>query len=555
MGAANNISGRIRKWFSADKEKMSSEIARGDNYASLNSGSRGFGGYPTGTGYQDLAQSLELDFGLLQTYAEYEEMDDYPELASALDVYADDGTLIDMNHNRAIWPVAKDRIVRNILDDLLKNRLRIEEDIWPLCRNLVKYGNAFAEILATKEGVIGLNFLPPATMRRVERKSGELVGFVQDDTARFNIDADAVESAIKNKNMKSADTTVFEPWEISHWRIRSKSIRSPYGHSVLEPARWIWRRLVMAEDTALVYKLTRAPARYAFYVDVGDLPPQQAVSYVNEIKQQYRKKKLYNPSTGKIDFRENPLGPNEDFWVPMRAGQESTRIDVIAGPDYQAVDDLEYFRGKMFSAIKVPRAYLGFGGDTSRANLSQEDVRFARTVMRVQRELRNGLKKVCRIHLAALGIDPDQVEFDLKMTVPSSIFALAQIELMNAQADLADRLGAWLPKEVIMRNVFEFSDEDSAFMVQAKAEEQRVEQRNQAATQQEIINDFPDVAGLLPDEGAEPAVESRSGGTIRAVQDRLDESERKNRKLDSISAAVRDLHKDMKHTRSSRKSK
>lgn len=560
MGFANNIAGRVRKWFAGDKERMTVDVARGDNYRDLRSTRYGFSGYHQGTAYQDLRNSLELDYDLLQQYAEYEEMDDYPELASALDVYADDGTLSDMKHNRSIWPTAKDRVVRNILDDLLINRLRLEEDIWPLCRNLAKYGNAFAETLVTKEGVIGLNYLPPATVRRIERSNGKLVGFVQDATARFNLQPEDVENAIENKTLDSQDATIFEPWEVVHWRLRSKSMKAPYGYSVLEPARWIWRRLVMAEDTALVYKLTRAPARYAFYVDVGDLPPQQAVAYVNEVKQHYRKKKLYNPSTGKIDFRENPLGPNEDFWVPTRAGQESTRIDVIAGPDYQAVDDLEYFRGKMFSAIKVPRAYLGFGGDTSRANLAQEDVRFARTVMRVQRELRNGLKKVCRIHLAALGIDPDQVEFDLKMAVPSSIFALSQIELMNAQADLADRLQNWFPKEVIMRNIFEYSEEDSAFMIKSKEDEDRLSQRNQAATQNEIMQDFPLAAQMSGAEdkalGAEEGIKESSGAKLlKVVERKLEEGGVSARKLDEMGSAVRDLHKEMKFQRSSRSAK
>ena len=259
----------------------------------------------------------------------------------------------------------------------------------------------------------------------------------------------------------------------------------------------------MAEDSALVYKLTRSPSRFAFYVDVGDLPSGQAMAYVNQVKQQFKKKKLFNPTTGKLDFRINPLAPDEDFFIPTRGGQESTRIDIMQGADSQSVADLQYFRGKLFSALKVPKSYLGADGQINRAALSQEDVRFARTVMRIQREVRNGLKRMCNVHLAINGIDPDAVEFDVKMTNPSSIFEMAQIELRNAQADNARSLMQFFPRAWVMARVFDLPREEAERLLDQKMQEKTEMLKAYAQQQVDIKRDFPQI-----DPATLPMVES-----------------------------------------------
>lgn len=546
MGVTNNAVQRIRKWFSADKEADIAKLKRGEDNVPATSG-------VYHNGYDDLSDSLRLEDGLLNRYSDYEEMDDYPEIGSALDIYADDATVPDSLRNRSVWATSNDVVVTEILDDLLHKRLRIEEEIYPIARTLTKYGNNFAEILADKNGVVGLNYLPVPTVRRIETPQGTLLGFAQNIAGRFTISQEGFKKMLSGVKDKGG-SVAFEPWEVVHWRLRGKNVSSPYGFSVLDTARWIWRRLVMAEDSALVYKLTRAPARFAFYVDVGDLPPAQAVAYVNQVKQQFKKKKLFNPSTGKLDFRMNPLSPEEDFWIPTRQGQESTRIDVISGPDFQSVEDLEYFRSKLFSAIKVPKAYLGIDGDSSRSSLAQEDVRFARTVMRIQREIRNGLKEVCRIHLAAIGVDPDQIEFDVKMTVPSAIFELAQIELRNAQADNAERLATFFPKEWVLKRVFDFSDEVAVAVSTAKKDEVYREARREAETQASIIRDYPEVAGMEQEIPMDSMVASTNDRDSKKLFERLDDLLAKMEylednhgvvvaRLDEIAPVVKDIRR------------
>jgi hypothetical protein len=254
---------------------------------------------------------------------------------------------------------------------------------------------------------------------------------------------------------------------------------------------------MLLEDAAMVYRLQRAPERYAFYVDVGDLPPKEAFAYLNKVRQQYKKTKFYNPTTGKLDLKFNPLSQDEDFFLPIRKGVQGTRIDVLGSPSWQSMDDIEYFRLKLFAAIKVPKTYLGFAESTAKGVLSQEDVRFARTVLRLQRELRNGLRKMARVHLAALNIDPAMVDYEIYMTVPSSIFELAQLEVRNAKADFAGRMSQFVSLHWILQKIFGLSDEEIEFIIgqrhdemladaEIQAKAMGVQQMHQANVQQQI---------------------------------------------------------------------
>ena len=545
---------RISKWFyGGDKESAVAQVARGSAQANpMMAGVPGIGGSDA---YQNLSEMLLVDTNLMKRYADYENMDDYPELASALDIYADDSTIPDSIHGKTVWASSRDAIIRDIIDDCLHRRLRIEEDAWSATRALCKYGNLYSENLVTDIGVVGLNWLPPPSMRRIVDEKGSLLGFVQDTSGNFNFKFDDFETLLKERDKRENvakntgqihDHTLvfFYPWEITHWRIRSKHMRALYGYSILDPARWIWKRLVMLEDTALVYKLTRSPGRYAFYIDTGDLPPKQAMMLVDKVRRRFKKKKLVDPTTGKLDFRYNPLTPDEDFFVPVRNQKEATRIDTIAGPDWQAVDDIEYFRSKLFSAIKIPKQYLGLEGETNKAALAQEDVRFARTVFRIQREFKNGLRKIIRLHLAAINIDPDSVKWDIKMTVPSAIFELQQIEVMNAQAGLASSLEEFFPRPWIMERVFHATEDEAGWLSTEKAAERDREAKQAAATQQDISKMYPEAdINAGDEEGAPPAaedvvVDDRIKSLIESHQESARATKLVSRKVDKMSSKV-----------------
>lgn len=527
MGFLNNISTKIRTALSKDKEKTALRLAKGSTSPSFSPQ-----GYDLlqAYGYDVLSDYLRLEHDLLSRYVDYEEMDDYGELASALDIYADDATQVDSTNRKTMWVHSNDKDVETLLMTLFHKTLRVEEELWEIARTLCKYGNDYEEILVTEEGVQGLNFLPPPTVRRIEGPRGELFGFLQDFKGRFGFSPTDFEqllavrsAAIKaGKNPKDfqhgamEQVAALEEWEVAHFRIRSKQRRSLYGYSIMEPARWIWKRLVLLEDAAMIYRLQRAPERFAFYVDVGDMPPAEALAYVNKVRQMHKKKKFYDPSTGKLSLKWEPLSQDDDFWVPSRKGADSTRIEVMGSPNWQHMDDIDYFLNKLFAAIKVPKAYLGQEEGVGRAVLSSEDVRFARSVLRVQREIRMGFHKIGRVHLAALNIPPDRVEWDLGMTAPSAIFELAQLEVRNARADLAGRMREFVSLHWIMSKVFGMNDEEIEEVIQQKRGDVMDDTKTRAeaeATAQSIMTGAEPGEEYEEEPVEEPEVEQPGGET------------------------------------------
>lgn len=477
-GFIQQVGGGLRRFFARAPETVSADLRRGGAPSSDRAG------LPYNLvsqfGYDTLADHLRIDQDLMARFADYEEMDEYPEISSAYDIYADDSTMPDMEEGKSIWVSSESDAVAKELDQVLHKRVMIEDDIWGIARTVGKYGNGYGELLVAEQGLVGINYLPAPTMRRVEDPKGKLLGFIQDVRGEFNVSLEDFYQLAKEQAQGGAgrargrapgEVTVFEDWEIVHWRLRGKNLRSVYGHGVADPARWIWKRLALLEDAILVYKLSRAPARYAFYVDVGELDNVRGLAYVNQVKNGFIKKKFMNPQTGKLDMRHNPLSMDEDFWVPSRAGKDSTRIEVLQGPDYAEVETLEYHRDKLVAGLKVPKAYLGYGGEATRASLSSEDIRFARTVMRIQREIRSGIRRACRVHLVAIGADADKAEFEVMMSVPSAILELAKLEVLSATADVATRMGEQVSTRWILTKLYKFSETEAERLMQERMDE------------------------------------------------------------------------------------
>lgn len=476
-GFIQQVGRGIRQFFARSPEIVSAELRRG-GMPSVERAGLPFN-LASAFGHDGLAEHLKIDQDLMARYSDYEEMDEYPEISSAFDIYADDSTMPDMEESKSIWVTSEHENVVKELDNVLHKRIMVEDDIWGLNRTLGKYGNAFGELIVAEQGLVGINYLPPPTCRRVEDPKGKLLGFIQDTRGEFNLSLEDFYQIAKEQNGGSdsrgrgpGEMTVFEDWELIHWRLRGKHMRSVYGHGVADPARWVWKRLALLEDAILIYKLSRAPARYAFYIDVGELDNVRGLAYVNQVKNNFIKKKFMNPQTGKLDMRHNPLSMDEDFFVPSRNGKDSTRIEVLQGPDYAEVDTLEYHRDKLVAGLKVPKTYLGFGGESTRASLSSEDIRFARTVMRIQRETRSGFRRALRVHLVAIGADAKHLDFDVQMSVPSAILELAKLEVLSATADVAQRMGEQVSTRWILTKLYKFSEGEAAKLMDEREAEQ-----------------------------------------------------------------------------------
>lgn len=488
----DNVRNRIRSMMGHDKNSRIIRAAQGQTASTLpNTAYDVLQSY----GYDVVADYLRLEQDLTSRFVDYKAMDEYPETSAILNIYADDATQPDTPSNKRLWVTSPHKDVEWLLNDMLHKRLRIEDDIWSIARSTCHMGSDYEEILVGEDGVFGLNNLPAHTVRRVEGMRGELYGFVQDFQSRSGYTPREFQQLVGQRHMganTSADINAyngfgggpggpmvsdldqaipFEDWKVAHFRLRLKERRSLYGASVLEPARWIWKRLQLLEDSALIYRLQRAAERYVFYVNVGSNPGNEGYRLVNMLRQQFKKKKYVNPKTGELDLKYTMIAPPDDLFIPAVNGDPSTRVDVLGSPSWQSMTDIEYFLRKLFSACLVPRAYLSQEEGINRAVLSSEDVRFARTVMRVQRELKMGIEHICRVHLAALGIPPHVVPFEVHFTVPSAIFELAQIEVKNAQADLMARLREHTSLRYVLEHVLGKSEEDINIIFKQRADE------------------------------------------------------------------------------------
>lgn len=497
MGYISNTIDNVRRFFKGDKERVAYNIAKSNTNSPLSSTNYGM---MSSYSYDSLSNYLELENDILGKYADYENMMMMPELSSGIDVYGDDSTAPDLYLKRSVWVTSTDRRIQKILDDLFQKTLRIDEDIWEMARTLCMYGSNFEEILITNDGVQGLNYMPVPTVRRIEGPRGELFGFIQDYRGRYGFNPKDLENLLKvrhgeidnvsrdpfrysTENPDSLPTVALEDVEVCHMRLKGGFRKSVYGSSVLEPGRDIWKRLVLLEDAAMIYRLQRAPERFAIYVDVGDIPAGEVVPHLKRIRQEYKKKKYIDPSSNKLNLKMEVLSPDDDFILPIRQGIEGAKVQTLTSPAWQAMDDINYFLDKLYAAIKIPKAFLGQPEGVVRSSLSQIDVRFCRTIMRIQREIINGLEKVCRIHLSALGIDPESVDFEVHMAAPSSVLELGQLEVKNAQAAFSAAMRANVSQYWILSKVFGMSDgeiqgifkqqEDEmmrTFMIQAQAQ-------------------------------------------------------------------------------------
>ena len=424
---------------------------------------------------------LYLEQDLVARYIEYEEMDDYPEVGVALDIYADDATVPAADDETVIWGYSADKDVKEEIDHVLA-KVNAHDDIWAQVRTLCKYGDVYAEIVlgdAPKEGVIGVNFLPPPTVRRIEHPKLGLLGFMQNPTGMFPSDltsfwnfwsqhaerpgktsagmAKAYRAHAQNFS-KFSTAVMFEDWEVIHWRMRGKHLRSIYGHPVIEPARWPWRRLALMEDAAIFYKLERTPSRHAFYIDIGSDDARRGRKKLQDARRDLSRKR-YVDSSGNLDTRFNILAPDEDFFIPVRDGKRLTDVELLQGADFSETDTLDYFRKKLVSSLKVPQSYMGSSEGEARNMLSSEDIRFARTEMRVQQATRRGWHKLMRVHFAAQGRQVKPEDYDVRMAVPSQILDLARSEVMSAKADLASRLQEIVGTKWVITNVLGFSED------------------------------------------------------------------------------------------------
>ncbi len=419
-----------------------------------------------------LSEHIRVERSVSQREADYAMMGMYSDVILALDVYADEA-VIPNDDGRILWATAKDRDLGDMVNTMLKDRVKIDSEAWPLARNIAHWGNVYSEpLLYEGLGVIGNSWLDRGTMRRVEDERANLVGFVQvpkSRTSNATSSETPIRQFIRAKEAASQGqiipgVTAFEPWEVIHFRMRGEGMNDLYGTSMLEAARWHWKRLHTLEDAALLHKLTRAASRYLFKIDVGDTPTNGMWAFLNKVMVNYKRRR-YVDTSGKIRLGPDALSPEDDIAVPTKNGKDLVSVDILAGTDYQDMTPVDYFSAKFYAALKIPKLRVGSGEEIRKDALIGQDVGFARLIMRLQGEMIRGVEQITTLHLLALGIDPEyafkQGQLVHRMSISSQIFELARMELLSARADLMQRWNGMASPRWILENIGKLSSSEA----------------------------------------------------------------------------------------------
>ena len=394
--------------------------------------------------FQSITSNLLANQNRVERYGDFEQMEYEPIIASALDIYADE-----MSTSSQLQPLlaikCPNEEIKLILQTLYHKVLNIDFNLFGWCRTMCKFGDFFLYLDIDEElGIQNVIGMPPMEMERIEGEDKTNPNYIQ-----FQWNSGGL---------------TFENWQIAHFRILGNDKYSPYGTSVLEPARRIWRQLVLLEDAMMAYRIVRAPERRVFYIDVGSIAPEDVEQYMQRVMTQMKRNQVVDADTGRIDLRYNPMSTEEDYFIPVR-GSVSSKIESLPGGAYTGdIDDVKYLKDKLFAAIKIPQAYLfrGEGAEEDKTTLAQKDIRFSRTVQRLQRSATAELEKIGIVHLYTLGYrDEDLVSFRLFLNNPSKIAELQELEGWRTKFDVAGAATeGFFSKRWIAERLFGMSDEE-----------------------------------------------------------------------------------------------
>ena len=395
----------------------------------------------------------------IQLYTDYEAMDTESIIASTLDIVADESTL--KNEMGEVLQIkSADENIQRILYNLFYDILNIEFNLWVWTRNMCKYGDFYLHLeIAEKFGVYSV---VPLSVYDMVREEGQDPN--NPSSVSFKIDPSVIASGGINSRLSDREGRIkFENYEIAHFRLITDANYLPYGRSYIEPARKTFKQYVLMKDAMLLHRITRAPEKRVFSINVGNLPANEVDAYMQKLMQKMKKTPYVDSQTGEYNLKYNLMNMMEDYYLPTRGNDTTTKIDTIKGLEYNAIDDVVFLRDEMLAALKVPKAFFGFEKDlTGKATLAAEDIRFARTIERIQRIILSELYKIALVHLYVQGYDGAALtNFELALTNSSIIFEQEKVALWKEKVDLAKNIQDTnlLPSDWIYDNVFQFSED------------------------------------------------------------------------------------------------
>ena len=466
-----NTGGKKLKIVDTDDFQYTSKMK--DKYGRLHSLYNEYANQYNMLGYQ--AARLEL-------FRDYDTMEMDPIIASALDIYSDESTTKN-EYGDMLTISSGDENVKGILDNLFYDILNIDFNLWSWVRNMTKYGDCYLHLEIEPEyGIHNVKPISTYEMTRIE-------------------DMDPTNPAYVIFKQEGSVKAQYENYEIAHFRLLGDSNYIPYGKSMVESARRTWKQLQLMEDAMLIHRVMRAPEKRLFYIDIGNIPPNEVDSFMTKVINKMKKVPFVDEHTGDYNLKFNMQNMTEDFFLPVRGGDSGTRIENLGSMQYDGTEDIEYLKNKMMAALKVPKAFLGYDEQISgKATLAAEDIRFARTIDRIQRILISELTKIAIVHLYSQGYtDAKLVDFRLELTNPSTIYEEERVriwgEKLNTARDMMD--ARIFSRDWIYDQVFGLTEAQAE-----QIEEQLAEDAKKAYRYETIQNEGTDPADPANQPGA-----------------------------------------------------
>ncbi len=367
-------------------------------------------------------QSVYYEPNRLAAYYDYESMEFTPEISAALDIYSEESTTLS-EKGEILTIYSESKRVKNILSDLFYNILDINTNLQMWCRGTSKYGDNFVYLkIDPSKGVIGCQQLPNIEIERQEGAASQV--HKSEQPSGVQLPSRELRFTWKNKDME------FQAWEVAHFRLLGDDRKLPYGTSMLDKVRRIWKQLLLAEDAMLIYRTSRAPERRVFKVFVGNMDDKDIESYVQRIANKFKRDTIVDPKNGQVDMRYNQMAVDQDYFIPVRDPSQSSPIETLPGAqNLGEIADIEYIQKKLLAALRIPKAFLGFEEIVGEGkSLALMDIRFARTINRIQKSLIQELNKIALVHLYLLGLEDELDNFTLSLTNPSAQSDLLRIE-------------------------------------------------------------------------------------------------------------------------------
>ena len=462
----------------------------------------------TDTLYAKYMKVLRNQFGRYYRYLTYIQMVEFtPELESALSTYVDyiSNTIGSDDLESFFFKPVSNYLIdfdSNILSELTKKLYLLSFD-WGLdkitlrkiIKYLLKFGDCFIGIkwrneLKFEKGIDSIKVVAPYLVRPVFSVEGELLGYNLEKESSFmtfvkqsNFASDSATSATpsfeltynSNKDIYTAGQNdyvdiigdenvnpdiMFTPMEMLHLTINEDEY-APFGTSILDKVRRVWKQMIMLEDLLLLFRLTRGIQRRVYFIDVGKgKTPAQAMEEVELLKNSIKRKPLVDPVSGHVDLGADLMDITDDIWIPINRADSQTKIEHLEAQDSKGfVEDIKYFQDKIFAGLRVPKAFLSYEEDiNAKATLTVEDQNFARIVESLSEEIENQITRIFQLHAYQVN-DDLLLLMNFKLSRAINLFEKERLDMLSTRLNIASSMKEFAPMEYIQSEILKLPQE------------------------------------------------------------------------------------------------